>query len=257
MNNNQKQNIEEIAKAATINYKNFHLWMLIPFVISLLGFSYSYYSKLSSATFHQHVHGISATLWYILIIVQPYLITRKKNFSRHRTLGTIGLILAGIVAGSAFAIIPKNIDDVKELDINGFFNPTFAYFATLIDFVLVSMFVLSVSLAILSIKNKKLSDHVQWLMASVFFVLSPGLARLMGLIAIIIKKGNMEGISLEKLAIPAMIVMMALIVFYYYKYGSFRHLSFKLLILCHIPYLFVAQIGNNEYFRSIVTSIFK
>ncbi len=257
MNNNDKHNREPIANVATINYKNFHLWMLIPFVISILGFSYSYFSKLSSATFHQHIHGISATLWYVLVIVQPFLITRKKNIRLHITLGTIGIILAGIVAGSALAIIPKNIDNVKELDVNGFFNPTFAYFATLIDFLLISMFVISVALAILSIKKKNLSDHVQWLMASVLFVLSPGLARLLGLIAITVNKGNMDGISLEKLAIPTMLIMITLIAFYYYKYGSFKHLSFKLLILCHIPSIFVSQIGNNVYIRDIVTEIFK
>ncbi len=119
------------------------------------------------------------------------------------------------------------------------------------------MYIISVGLAILNIKKKNLSGHVQWLLASVFFVLSPGLARLMGLVVIMARKGNMEGVSLEKLAIPAMLIMLVLIIFYYYKYGSFRHLSFKLLVLAHIPYLFVAQIGNNEYFRSIVTAIFK
>ncbi|MCE2997964.1 MAG: hypothetical protein ACK5RG_18820 [Cyclobacteriaceae bacterium] len=239
------------------DYKNFYKWMLVPFSISILGFSYSYYLNLANATFHQHVHGISATLWYVLILIQPYLITRKQNIQKHKTLGTVGIILAGVVAGSALTIIPKNIDDVKALDVNGFFNPTFAYFATLIDFLLVSMFMLSVGLAILSIKNKKVPDHVQWLMASVFFVLSPGLARLMGIISIIANKGSLEGISLEKLAIPAMVVMISLISFFYYKYGSFRHLSFKLLIICHVPYLFVSQIGNNEHFRNIVTAIFK
>ncbi|MEO7974687.1 MAG: hypothetical protein ABIU84_13980 [Thermoanaerobaculia bacterium] len=40
--------------------------------------------KLSSATFPQHEQGISATLWYILVIVQPYLIVRKKNFQKHK-----------------------------------------------------------------------------------------------------------------------------------------------------------------------------
>ena len=240
-----------------INYKNFHRWMLVPFVISLLGFSYSYYSKLSAATFHQHVHGISATLWYVLVILQPYLIIRKQNVQRHRTLGTIGIIVAGIVAGSALTIIPKNIDDVAALDINGFFNPTFAYFATLIDFVLVSMFIVSVVLAILSIKKKNLSDHVQWLMASVFFVLSPGLARMLGIAAIVINKGSLEGINLVVLAVPSMLVMMALITFFYYKYGSFKHPSFLLLMVCHLPYLFVEQVGNNEFYRSVVTAIFK
>jgi hypothetical protein len=83
-------------------------------------------------------------------------------------------------------------------------------------------------------------------MASVFFVLSPGLARFMGLIVIIARKGNMQGVSLEKLSVPTMIVMLALIIFYYYKYGSLRHLSFKLLVLIHLTCLFMAPIGNNE-----------
>lgn len=249
--------MEPITSSALHRYKNFHLWMLIPFAISILGFSYSYYSRLSTATFHQHIHGISATFWYILVIIQPYLIVRKQNVRQHIIYGTLGLLIAGIVAGSAYTIIPKNIDDVAELKDDAFFNPTFAYFATLVDFVLISMFVFCVGAAILSIKKKRLADHVQWQMASVFFVLSPGLARLFGLITIMARKGNMEGVSLEKLAIPTMIAMLLLIVFYYYKYGSFRHLSFKLLILAHIPYIFVTPVGNNETFRSIVTAIFK
>lgn len=249
--------METISKDSIMKYKNFHLWMLIPFVISILGFSYSYYFNLANATFHQHVHGISATLWYILVIVQPYLIVRKQSFQRHKTLGTIGIILAGIVAGSAFAIIPKNIDNVKALDVNGFFNPTFAYFATIIDFVLVSMFVLSVSLAILNIKKRKLADHVQWLMASVFFVLSPAMLRMLGIGAIFLNEGNMEGITMVKMSIPTMIVMIALIVTFYYKYGSFKHPSFKLLVICHIPFLFVGWIGDNEFIRNVASAIFK
>ncbi len=249
--------METTLKAETINYKNFHLWMLVPFVISILGFSYSYYSKLSTASFHQHVHGISATLWYILVIVQPYLITRKQNVQTHRMLGMVALILAGIVAGSAFAIIPKNIDNVEALDVNGFFNPTFAYFATFIDFVLVSLFVVSVGLAIANIKRKNLSSHVQWLMASVFFVLGPGLARLIGLICIMANKGNLEGISFEILSVPTMIVMLLIIIFFCYKYGSFKHLSFKLLVLSQIPALFVSQIGNSKFYRNLAESVFK
>lgn len=249
--------METISRDSIMKYKNFHLWMLIPFVISILGFSYSYYFNLANATFHQHVHGISATLWYILVIVQPYLIIRKQNIQRHKTLGTVGIILAGIVAGSALTIIPKNIDNVKELDMNGFFNPTFAYFAVVIDFVLVSMFIVSVSLAILSIKKKNLSSHVQWLMASVFFVLSPALARMLGISAIIMNKGSFEGITLIGMALPSIIVMLVLIVIFYYMYGSFKHLSFKLLVMAHIPYLFIEWIGDNELIRNLLTAIFK
>lgn len=69
------------------------------------------------------MHGISATLWYVLIVVQPYLIARKQDIRRHRSLGAIGTLLAGVVAGTALTIIPLNIDDVVTLDPNGFFNP--------------------------------------------------------------------------------------------------------------------------------------
>lgn len=249
--------MDSTSNALHERYRNFHLWMLLPFAISLLGFSYSYYLRLSTATFHQHVHGLSATLWYVLVVVQPYLIVRKKNIQRHRALGAMALLVAGVVAGSALTIIPKNIDDVGTLDENGFFSPTFAYFAVLIDLLLVSMFIASVCMAILCIKRKDLSGHVQWLMASVFFVLSPGLARLLGLGLIMANQGNMEGISLVKLAVPSMAAMMALIVLYYWKYGSFKHASFWLLLVCHVPYLFVEQIGENPSFRHMASIIFK
>lgn len=239
------------------DYRNFHLWMLIPFAISVLGFSYSYYLNLANATFHQHVHGISATLWYVLIVVQPYLIARKQDIRRHRELGAIGTLLAGIVAGSAFTIIPKNIDDVATLDPNGFFNPTFAYFAVVVDFVLVSLFVASVAMAILAMKRRNLAGHVQWMMASVFFVLSPGLARLFGIASIVANQGDLTGISLVMLAVPSMIAMMALIVVYFWKFGSFRHPAFWLLMVAHLTYLFVVPIGDNEALRSMLSVIFR
>lgn len=43
-----------------------------------------------------------------------------------------------------------------------------------------------------------------------------------------------------------MIAMMLLIVFYYRKFGSFRHPSFWLLMVAHVTYLFVVPIGNDE-----------
>jgi hypothetical protein len=238
-------------------YATFHLWMLLPFAISLLGFSYSYYLHLGSATFHQHVHGISATLWYVLVIVQPWLITRRHDVRRHRLFGAFATLLAGVVAGSALTIIPKNIDDVATLDPNGFFNPTFAYFAVIIDFTLVSLFLASVAMAVVRMKQRDLAGHVQWMMASVFFVLSPGLARLFGIAAIVANKGDMAGISLVRLALPSMVVMMLLIAIFYRRFGSIRHPSFWLLMAAHLAYLLVVPIGDSPAVRSLLPIIFK
>jgi len=114
-----------------------------------------------------------------------------------------------------------------------------------------------VAMAIHRMKQRDLAGHVQWLMASVFFVLSPGLARLFGIATIVAHQGNMAGISLVKLAVPSMLAMMALVVVYYRKFGSFRHPSFWLLMAAHATYLFVVPIGDNETIRSILPVIFK
>jgi hypothetical protein len=90
----------------------------------------------------------------------------------------------------------------------------------------------------------------------VLFVLSPALARLLGVGLIVAHAGNMDGISLVKLAMPSMAVMMALIVFYYYKFGNFKHPSFWLLMVCHLPYLFVVQVGDNVSVRQVLAAVF-
>jgi len=239
------------------DYRNFHLWMLLPFAITLLGFSFSYFSKLGDATFHQHVHGLSATFWYLLVLIQPWLITRRRDVKNHRLLGAVGTLLAGMVAASALAIIPKNIDDVATLDPNGFFNPTFAYFACIVDAMLISLFIVSVVMAIVAMKRRDLSGHVQWMMASVFAVLSPALARMFGIALIIANKGNMEGISLVGLAVPSMLVMLGLVTLYFWRFGSLRHPAFWLLVAAHLSYLFVVPVGDSEAVRAVLTAIFK
>jgi len=119
------------------------------------------------------------------------------------------------------------------------------------------MFMASVALATLAVRGKELAGNVQWMMASGFFVLWPALARRLGIGAIIANQGNMDGISLVKLAMPSMVLMVAIIAFYFHKFGSFRHPAFWLLMAAHVPYLFVERIGDNAAVRSVLSAIFK
>jgi hypothetical protein len=203
------------------------------------------------------VHGLSATSWYALVIVQPWLVTRRHDVMRHRLFGAVGTLLAGMVTASALTIIPRNIDDVSQLPADGFFNPTFAYFACIIDAVLVSLFAASVVMSIVAMKRHDLAGHVQWMMASVFAALSPALARMFGIGWIVAHKGDMAGISLVALALPSMLVMLGLVAFYFYRFGSFRHPAFRLLVAAHLPYLAVVPIGDNPTVRAALTMIFK
>ena len=238
-------------------YRNLHLWMLLPFAITVLGFAPRYFLALPQATFHQHVHGISATLWFVLIIIQPWLVTRGGRLAAHRSLGIVGLVLAGMAAGSALAIIPRNIANLEGLPPDGIFTPTFAYFVTYLDALLVGLFLFSVTVAISKIRQGQVADHAQWLLASVFFILSPALIRLILVVAIILNSGETDGISFMDMILPSTILMLVMIMVYYYRFGSFRHPSFVLLMLTLASYFLAVWVGDNETLRSLAHVIFK
>ena len=119
-------------------YKNVHKWLIIPLVIALIGFFPSYFSKFTSAKFGHHLHGLSATLWYVFVIYQPYLIA-KKSFAKHRKYGLIGIFLAGMVVASGLAMIPGNISGAMAQEASGEISaiapPFFLYGVSLFDFV--------------------------------------------------------------------------------------------------------------------------
>lgn len=97
---------------------------------------------------------------------------------------------------------------------------------------MVSTLIFSVGMAIYKMKQRNLAGHVQWMMTSIFFVLSPGLARLLGIAAVVANQGS-------------------------HTFGSFRYASCWLLMATYASYLFVVPIGNNEAIRSILSVIFK
>ncbi|MEQ8926191.1 MAG: hypothetical protein RLO81_10290 [Fulvivirga sp.] len=157
------------------DFKSAHKWLIIPFVISIIGFSRSYFLKLPDATWHQHMHGLSAILWYIMVIVQPYLITNGK-IELHKYYGKIALFLAGAVTFSAITIIPLNLKAAANLEPNPVVSMDFFYGVTFTDIITIIGFGLSVIIGITKVKN--LEDHAFWMIATVFWALMPALGRL-------------------------------------------------------------------------------
>ena len=145
-----------------------HLWLVIPFIVAFAGFFFSYWSRFTEAPFHQHLHGLSATAWYILIIVQPFLY-QKSKMKLHRTLGIIGVFLAGGVVFSALQIIPKNLTLETISD-------HMRYSFVFVDFIFVIGFSYSVIMAV--INKAEIDLHARYLISTVFWVMLPALGRL-------------------------------------------------------------------------------
>ena len=146
-------------------FKNLYLWFLIPCVIAFTGFWFTYWSAFSEASFEKHLHGLSASLWFVLIIIQPYLI-QKSKIDLHRQLGIIALFIAGAVVVSALQLIPTLLLLESEAK----------YSFILTDFVLIFGFSYSVIMAVLMRKNIDL--HARYIISSAFWAILPALSRL-------------------------------------------------------------------------------
>ncbi len=148
----------------TPKFKTAHLWLLIPLVIFLSGFYYTYWRVFPEVLFRRHVHAITATLWILILVLQPW-IYNNKSTRYHRKLGFVGLFLAGGVVFTALALLPFN-------------GP--AYGITFSNLVQLAGFSFSVILAMFNSRDYK--KHARWMISSIFWIFPPATSRLIGFI---------------------------------------------------------------------------
>lgn len=225
-------------------YKNLHLWMIIPFVLMQSGFIESYWLTWTSEPWELHVHALSATAWFILIMIQPYLATHGK-IEEHRTLGIIGFFIAGATMFSALSISPR---DVRTADSGAFPPPLtsdFFYGIVSVEMLMVLAFGIAVVMSI--IKRKQVEDHSIWLISTVFYILMPGLGRAM-VYPVIWFYGPETWLALS---ISAILIIAALVIVGL-KLKKLKHPAIVLGIIVNVPTFFIYQIGQMEgYVRFI------
>src|SRR6266481_3034741 len=69
-----------------------HFYFSIAFLVALFGFWPSFFSKLSTTDSAHVIHGVTATRWMTVPILQSWLITHHR-FALHRRLGWASLIV--------------------------------------------------------------------------------------------------------------------------------------------------------------------
>jgi hypothetical protein len=85
-------------------YSNAYIYLASGFIATIIGFFPTYFSKLSETGSLHHFHGVTGTLWMIILIVQP-IIYRFGNMRYHRIIGWISIALAPIVFYGAVRMI--------------------------------------------------------------------------------------------------------------------------------------------------------
>lgn len=84
-------------------YRHAHWWILALFPVAALAFWFSYLSVLSTSPPSYHLHGITASLWLIILAIQSWSIHHGHR-SFHRTNGLIGFALFPLFLAGGAAI---------------------------------------------------------------------------------------------------------------------------------------------------------
>lgn len=150
-------------------YNNVFLYLTAGLIIVFWGFSRSYFGRLGEITLPYHVHGISATIWMILLIVQP-LLYRTGNLKIHKYLGWSSIVIVPVIVLGGFEMMRLMIQNQEN------YPPNIVYRLAFIDAVTLLGFIVIFLLALYYRKNLKL--HARFMVCTIFGPLNPALTRI-------------------------------------------------------------------------------
>lgn len=139
-------------------------------LIALVAFWPSYLSKgLAASSSYTHLHAAAATLWILMLIIQPMLI-RTRRLELHRMLGRVSYGLATAVVLSVIFLAHSRI---QGLEGSAYARQTFVlYLQTFLAF----LFAISYVLAILSRRTAAL--HARFMICTSLTLIDPIFIRL-------------------------------------------------------------------------------
>ncbi|WP_431125436.1 hypothetical protein [Flagellimonas flava] len=150
-------------------YRYAHLYLAFGLIVVFLGFSTTYFNRLTFFSLPYHVHGISASLWMVLLIVQPYLF-QKGRLRTHRILGWSSLVLVPLIVICGVVMMRMMIQGQAN------YPPNLVYQLAFIDACTLLGFALLYALALYY--RKHLMLHSRFMVATIFGPLLPALARM-------------------------------------------------------------------------------
>jgi hypothetical protein len=148
-----------------------HWYLLALFPVAALAFWPGYLSQLGTAPTEFHAHGVTASLWLILLIAQSWSIQSLRR-PLHRTLGIVSLALFPLFLVGGVGIFVGMAQRFVE---GSPFQAMYAARLSLVDAVAVAGFAWLYFEGLRHRRNVQL--HARYLLATVIFLLPPILAR--------------------------------------------------------------------------------
>ena len=161
-------------KTLDFTTKAFFIAMVILFILMQVAFHPSYlqfFPKFYEFSWTHHIHGALMVSWMLILIIQPYLIIKKK-YKTHRFIGKISYFTAPLVFISMILITKLNY--LKMVDVMPFKDA--AAWQSL-NFITPLNFLLFYSLAI--IYKKDVFTHKRYMIGTVFTIFGAISSRLL------------------------------------------------------------------------------
>ncbi|MDX1392563.1 MAG: hypothetical protein R3241_09285 [Rheinheimera sp.] len=234
-------------------YRTLYLWMFIPFLIAQIGIFYFYWSKFTFVYWNIHVHYWAVTVWYLLVIIQPYLIVHGK-VSNHRTLGIFGFLIAGAVIASGLSILDVPLKLAQTFDPARPGPPMAFFYGTLIvEFIMLCAFTFAIANAIWYRHN--IHQHAWWLICSAFFMIAPALGRGM----IVFWRSVLPPETFTPLfpLISTEIIYLCIFTLFIIKFGAWRHLATYIGFSLVLVRMLRLPLGSNDAVQSFLHSVIK
>lgn len=155
-------------------YRHAHFYILLLFPLTALAFWPSYFSQFRASPYAFHVHGITASLWIVLLAAQSWSIHHRRN-ALHRGLGLASFALFPFFVAGGFLVLQTMAEKFGAQQ-----DPFYATFGarlgavdTLSSLALPWLFYMALK------QRRKVHLHARWMLASVFFLIPPIISRLM------------------------------------------------------------------------------
>jgi hypothetical protein len=152
-------------------HAHFYLLLLIPLVA--LAFWPAYFSVLRTAPIAFHVHGVTASLWILLLIAQSWTIHARRN-ALHRTIGFTSFALFPL-----FVIGGLMVMQTMARSAVGGAHPFYAlYGARLAAIDVIATVGLAAFFYVALKRRRQVQLHARYMLATIIFLFSPILGRL-------------------------------------------------------------------------------
>ena len=227
-------------------------------LIMQIGIYKDYWGDFSENAWSVHIHYLSGTIWYAFLIIQPYWATHGQ-LSLHRTMGIIGMFIAGGVCITALSMLNRDIVSAERslaaAEDFGPFEPWFFFGVAAVEIIMMTAFGFAVIKSI--IHRKQVEDHSWWLVSTVFIIMMPALGRGIQNFYVSMHRPEWPDIDIMFPLYISFLSILLLIFLAAWKYKKIKHPATWLAVAVNLFNFLLEPIGRSETLQSFLRLLLK